>query len=372
LRRPRMRRADRIDPCSMNIRSATRQFEAWLHRQTPVVEKDLRLKHQRMSESPFVFLRATFYRWIELWRDICSKHVDVPRVLAVGDLHVENFGTWRDAEGRLIWGINDVDEASVLPYSQDLVRLAASALLAIDAEHFSLAPRDACAAILEGYCASLARGGTPVVLSERRRWLRDIALNDLRDPVVFWTRLLSCADADGRVPRPLLRSAMPRGTSLNRFARRVAGVGSLGRPRFVALGSWGGALVAREVKAWVASAASPNRSSPKTPEKLLRSAVRVPDPYFAIRNGWIIRRLAPDCTRIEIGELPRRRDEAKLLRAMGWETANLHLGSASRRVKAHATGRGPRWLQRAAADMAQAVVDDWKAWTSEQSRDSRR
>ena len=34
-----------------------------------------------------------------------------PAVLAVGDLHTENFGTWRDAEGRLIWGINDFDEA---------------------------------------------------------------------------------------------------------------------------------------------------------------------------------------------------------------------------------------------------------------------
>ena len=31
--------------------------------------------------------------------------------LSVGDLHVENFGTWRDSEGRLIWGINDFDEA---------------------------------------------------------------------------------------------------------------------------------------------------------------------------------------------------------------------------------------------------------------------
>jgi len=36
-------------------------------------------------------------------------------VLAVGDLHVENFGTWRDAEGRLIWGVNDFDEAWRLP-----------------------------------------------------------------------------------------------------------------------------------------------------------------------------------------------------------------------------------------------------------------
>jgi hypothetical protein len=27
----------------------------------------------------------------------------VPRVLGVGDIHLENFGTWRDAEGRMVW-----------------------------------------------------------------------------------------------------------------------------------------------------------------------------------------------------------------------------------------------------------------------------
>jgi len=125
--------------------------------------------------------------------------------------------------------------------------------------------------------------------------------------------------------------------------------------------------VAREAKAWVPTAASAGRSSPQILEKLLRDAVRVPDPFFAIREGWIVRRLAPDCTRIEVDELPKRRDEAKLLRAMGWETANIHLGSATRGLAAHALDREPRWLQRAASDMADAIVDDWKAWASSRS-----
>ncbi len=50
----------------------------------------------------------------------------------MGDLHIENFGTWRDLEGRLIWGINDVDEAYPVRYPNDLVRLAASAFLAME------------------------------------------------------------------------------------------------------------------------------------------------------------------------------------------------------------------------------------------------
>lgn len=38
-------------------------------------------------------------------------------MLAIGDLHVENYGTWRDAEGRWVWGVNDFDEAFPMAYT---------------------------------------------------------------------------------------------------------------------------------------------------------------------------------------------------------------------------------------------------------------
>jgi hypothetical protein len=56
---------------AMNIRQATRAYESWLRRHTSVVEADLRLKHRRMADSPFVFLRGTFYRWIQMWPLVC-------------------------------------------------------------------------------------------------------------------------------------------------------------------------------------------------------------------------------------------------------------------------------------------------------------
>jgi Uncharacterized protein conserved in bacteria (DUF2252) len=105
-------------------------YEDWLRRQVDVVEADLHLKHRQMASSPFIFLRATFYRWGPLWRETCPDLVQTPRVLAVGDLHVENFGTWRDKEGRLVWGVNDFDEVARMPYAVDLVRLVTSAILA--------------------------------------------------------------------------------------------------------------------------------------------------------------------------------------------------------------------------------------------------
>ena len=102
------------------IVAATDDYERWLHKRVDVVEQDLQQKHADMASSLFAFLRATFYRWGPLWLEVCPDLAETPRVLAVGDLHVENFGTWRDTEGRLVWGVNDFDEVARMPYAIDL------------------------------------------------------------------------------------------------------------------------------------------------------------------------------------------------------------------------------------------------------------
>ena len=349
----------------MDIHEATHAYEAWVRDHTRVVATDLRLKHRRMHEDLFVFLRGTFYRWLQRWPAVCAGLLDAPRVLSVGDLHIENFGTWRDAEGRLIWGVNDVDEACVQPYTQDLVRLAASAMLAAQTGAFAISRGDACAAILEGYGASLACEGRPLVLAERRRWLRTIALSDLRDPVTFWSKFTAQRTSRGRIPHRALRAALPESGLPYRVVRRVAGVGSLGRPRFVALAEWRGGFVAREAKALVPSASAWLRGQSGSPGwgvTLLRRAIRAPDPCFGIHGSWIVRRLAPDCARIDLATLATERDEWRLLRAMGWETANLHLGSASATLRRDLRLRRGPWLARAATDMIQAVTKDWRDW----------
>jgi hypothetical protein len=350
----------------MDIHQATRSYETWVRRQIPVRGKDLHLKHERMRESPFVFLRGTFYRWLQQWPELCASLTDAPRVLAVGDLHSENFGTWRDAEGRLVWGLNDADEACRLPWTHDLVRLACSVLLAIEVEHFTtLAAKDACRAILDGYAASLEAYGEPVVLSERRRWLRHIAINRLRDPAEFWDKLTALPTATGTVPLKTLRKILPAASESTRIVRRVAGVGSLGRPRFVAIAQWRGGLIAREAKSWVPSAAVWLRGRTgrtKDNVTLLRRGVRAHDPFFCVRDGWIVRRLAPDCRGIDLETVPDDRDEEKLLRAMGWETGNQHLPSGRNRILADLRRRPSTWLLKAAARMTEAVFRDWRDW----------
>jgi len=134
----------------VDVFEAAREYEGWMAGHIPLVREDLDLKHQRMAEAAFPFLRATFYRWVQLWRETCADLANGPEVLAVGDLHIENFGTWRDAEGRLVWGINDFDEACRMPYAIDLVRLAASAVIARKGQTVEIGAGDACEALLEG------------------------------------------------------------------------------------------------------------------------------------------------------------------------------------------------------------------------------
>jgi hypothetical protein len=355
----------------VNIVKATRQFEAWLGRHISLVKPDLRLKHQRMAEAAFPFLRATFYRWMQLWPEVCPDLAKAPKVLAVGDLHVENFGTWRDIEGRLVWGVNDFDETAELPYTIDLVRLATSAVLATQEGHLKLKSSDACAAILDGYTKAVNAGGRPFVLEEEHAWLRQIATSELRDPVHFWAKIDSLPVLHGKLPakaRAALERLMPERGLQYRLVQRVAGLGSLGHQRVVAIAECRGGRIAREAKAlapssvdWAKSARGRGEISY---EDILRTAIRDPDPFVHLKGRWLVRRLSPHCSRIELSVLPKDRDESRLLFAMGWETANIHLGSKSsaKHLRSHLKSLESKWLADASKDMSKAVLHDWHAW----------
>jgi uncharacterized protein (DUF2252 family) len=354
----------------VSIVTATRSYESWVGRQVSLIRADVAFKHEQMALAPFPFLRSTFYRWVQLWEVTCPELVSAPTVLAVGDLHTENFGTWRDTEGRLIWGINDFDEAFPMAYTNDLVRLATSARLSISSGTLVLTPRAACNAILEGYRTSLERGGRPFVLAEEHRVLRRDAQSELRDPVRFWTTMADLPPAQ-RPPTAavgLLRARF-RGVDDPRYVTRRAGLGSLGHPRIVAIAEHSGGWIAREAKELVGSgvawAAGSSTSVPLHYPTIVRRAVRCADPFLEIRRRWVLRRLAPDCSRIEftVARLPA--DQTDLLTAMGAETANVHIGSGPRRVAAvrrDLAGRSLDWLKVASRAMERATTADYVAW----------
>jgi hypothetical protein len=350
----------------MKIAKATDRYEAWLEKHLDILPEDLAFKHEQMRTAVFPFLRATYYRWAQIWPEICADAAQAPQTLAVGDLHVENFGTWRDMEGRLIWGINDFDEAWNLPYTNDLIRLATSALLAKMGCDAKLGVE----AIRKGYLEALEAGGRPIALAERHHALRLMATAHLHEPEAYWEKLHALPEVTKDPPAGALNAIgkhMPEKGLHWHVAHRVAGLGSLGRERYVAIAEWRGGSVAREAKALAPSACvwaeQGKGTAPILYQKIIDCAVRCRDPFVRLEKRWIVRRLAPDCSRIELSAMPKERDETRLLHAMGWETANVHLGSAKARELARDLKARPHgWLYRAARKMEDAVSADFKEY----------
>jgi uncharacterized protein DUF2252 len=366
----------------------TPAYEKWLAIQVPeLVAADLCKKHVEMADSPFVFLRATYYAWVKQWPAALPDLGDAPPVLCVGDLHFENFGTWRDAEGRLAWGINDFDEASVLPYTNDLVRLATSVALAHEDQRIRTPAEDLAEAFFDSYRECLRRGGQAIVFGEEHRRLEEHILLDLiqgrheRKPgkkrkdkrkkkaiaACYANAVPSVVPSDCR---KALEAALPAGPAPVDIQPRVAGVGSLGRPRFLATRQWNGGPILREAKARVASAASwaaGTAGAGARPgfELLLEKSVRSRDPFLHLAGRWVVRRLAADTDKIEIdvGSLPRSL-ELDLAALMGREVANVHLATAdagpSILEDLHRRPRG--WLIEAAEQMAAVTEQSHKAW----------
>ncbi|MDA9508477.1 hypothetical protein XI09_28330 [Bradyrhizobium sp. CCBAU 11386] len=354
-----------------------RDFERWLRRQCKVVEPDLDEKHKKMKDDPFVFLRATFFRWANCIEALCPDLSRAPRVLSVGDTHIENFGTWRDAEGRLVWGVNDFDEAANIAYPFDLVRLATSARLAPKAKKKKVRAMthvgngDAAKSILDGYRKGLEHP-RPSLLDEDASWMRTYVACTDKERDEFWDDVEKYRRKGRPLPPPppvaaALRRNLPHNASFDHFATRAAGAGSLGRPRFLAIANWSGGQVVREAKALVPSAwdwAHRQQGKPRF-LTLARGPFRAPDPHLVVerQSGFVIRRIAPDSRKINLGDHANMRLELDLLNVMGFDLGAVHAATgASAKIAADLKKRDNDWLHAAAKAAAAFVEEDFKEW----------
>jgi hypothetical protein len=365
----------------VNIHESTSAFEAWLRKQLADRGKcdDAALagKHADMKkEGAHAFLRGTFYRWAELWKDVTDGG---STVAAAGDTHVENFGTWRDAEGRLVWGVNDFDEACQLPWTSDLVRLGVSASLALDKlTNFRLSAGDACDAIWDGYSEAVTSGdASPLVLAEKHSVLRSFALTLIlsKPPEKFWKKkeekLKPAQNIPGDARTALQAALLERSMKVALLEPQPSeppGMGSRGKRRFYALATWNGAKILREAKPVVPSAMAWVRARDAGPglAEMLISPRRCPDPFQEIRGKWVVRRIAADSSKIELEDLDGAGAdedmERKVFESMGAEIGNLHLGSiktATLRSELDARGSDAAWLRKAAKEWTKKVDDDF-------------
>ena len=108
--------ADRPDPVSL--------LEA---QDSGRVEKLIPIKYGRMLVSPFTFFRGSA---ILMANDLAHTPATGIEALLCGDAHLSNFGVFATPERRMVFDVNDFDEAFFGPWEWDLKRLAASAVIA--------------------------------------------------------------------------------------------------------------------------------------------------------------------------------------------------------------------------------------------------
>jgi uncharacterized protein (DUF2252 family) len=218
----------------------------------------LALKYSRMRASAFAFLRGSCHLYYA--RLPRSQLPRAPRVWACGDLHLENLGSYRGDNGQVYFDVNDFDEALLAPAAWDLVRALSSVHVARG--ELGVGRREAralCAVLLSAYAEALGQGtarwieretAVPPVqkLLERVRLRRARDLLDARTRLRGRTRTLdvrggkalpASAEDVERVrdffARLAQHSAAPRELQVLDVARRIAGTGSLGVPRYVVL-----------------------------------------------------------------------------------------------------------------------------------------
>ena len=220
----------------------------------------LALKFANLRKSPFVFLRGTCHLFYERL-PAARMRVKAPRVWACGDLHLENFGSFKGDNRLVYFDINDFDESALAPASWDLVRFLTSVLLAADDLKADAGEaRTLCNVFVRAYAAALVNGSPRWVERDTAGGLIEELLGSLesrtrvhhlnkRTQRKHGRRTIRCDDehampvSDATERKRVIKmigshpqaQASPEFFKVLDVAHRIAGTGSLGLERYVVL-----------------------------------------------------------------------------------------------------------------------------------------
>ena len=366
----------------------------------------LELKYRAMRASPFAFLRGTCHLfYARLPRGGVFK--TAPLVWVCGDLHLENFGSYKGDNRLVYFDVNDFDESALAPASWDLVRLLTSLQVGADSLGVSDAKaRGLCQIFLDVYSSALTLGKAYWVERDTARGLVRELLDGLRDRqrVNFlqsrttFKRGIRQLRTDGKKALPATeqqRAAVmefmqtfaksqthPEFYSVLDVARRIAGTGSLGVDRFAILVQGRGSPdenYVLDLKQVLPSSLVPNLkiAQPKWKSEahrvvaVQRRLQAVPmaflQPVFFAESPYVLRALQPAEDRVNLNRS--RTTESELEQVIGTMArlvAWAQLRSAGRDGSATADelidfGRRKKWkdlLQGASHDCAVQVAKD--------------
>jgi uncharacterized protein (DUF2252 family) len=351
----------------------------------------IRFKIARMAQSPFAFFRGTFHLFAG---DVIDRTVALPALLTgagaelelVGDIHGENYGTYKAADGLVHYDVNDFDETTRGRFDFDVCRLATSHFLAARDRKDTLA--EAVTTTLAGLtaytdtvrrclkkgkntdldvsekrpagappvddlvrsCAAASRKQFIAKLTEakngRRRLIRSVHYFNL-DEAGQKQALRLLADYVARRPQPPEYKDF---YAVDDVCGRVSGIGSMGRLRYALLvagkGREEGRHVLLEFKEALPSAYDVRRGRDTGPEALAGRAERVvtmqresqaassPHLGFALDGGasFQAREIGPHDARVDTAGLASPAQMEEVARVQGAILARIHARSAMRAV----------------------------------------
>ncbi len=366
----------------------------------------LALKYSKMHSDPFVFLRGTCHLFYDRlpYKGLFKS---APLVWSCGDLHLENFGSYK-GEGRLAYfDINDFDEGILAPASWDVVRMLTS--LRVAAPSLSIKKgeaRDLCTTFLDAYGSALAQGKTYWVdprtadglvkdlldgLRDRKRgdFIKSRTLDKGKKRVikVDGQKALAAIKADYKKVEDFMADFAKEQTDPGFFkvldvARRIAGTGNLGVERYVILVRGKGSPDGHYLLDLKASAPSSltRHALVKQPKfkseahrivELQRRLQAVPvaflQPVLIGRQAYVLRELQPSEDRVSLDGARQSKEDVKgVIATMGRMVAWGQLRSAGRQGSAIADelidyAKGKKWqnqLLESSHDLAKQTMRD--------------
>jgi uncharacterized protein (DUF2252 family) len=374
----------------------------------------VKFKLAKLRGSPFVFFRGTCHLFCEDWSASSVAALNAaPLAWLCGDLHLENFGTYKGDNRLVYFDVNDFDESALAPLTWDLARFVTSLFVAAPELQLTAANAGALAhQFLVAYADTLARGQIrsierPTAVGLVRKLLHALKLrrraafldghtevkaagrrfkfdheHQLLASTVERTRVSRCIERLGR-----RQDAVDFFKVLD-VARRVAGTGSLGLVRYIVLMEGRGSPnrnFVLDMKEARASALRPYLTAPQPPwaseaERVVVNQARFQSMPPALlttvtlgRRHFIVRELQPLQDRVSLADWDGRLSRAsKVVQTMAEVTAWGHLRCSGRQGSAIADelmafGRAPGWqaeLLHYARGYAAQVAADYKEYAA--------
>ena len=376
----------------------------------------LELKYAAMRKSPFAFFRATSALYFARLPKLGHLQ-DAPPAWSCGDLHLENFGSYRAANGLVYFDLNDFDEALLAPCVFDVLRACASIAMARKTLDLSKSQEaDLMAGFINAYAKALRHGHVSWIERDtatgeigelvaglkgtsRSKLLakRTIVSGKTRKIRVDGDRALEAPESEkARVTRLLehwaKKNASPAHIAEGYYdvedvALRIAGLGSLGLERYVILVRGEGGLEGMrllDLKRARASAALPAAKT-RQPEwsceaqrvVAVQTMMQAKSPAnlatLVDRNrSYVLRELQPREDRLDLSQAASQPGGLKsAIDSFGQLTAWAQLRSSGRRGSANADAlmhfagkdKWPTRLVHVAAKSATITAEDWEVFT---------